>query len=263
MLGGALAPYLASEADANALSYALKIVINIVYGLTSASFRNAFRDPRNKDNIVAKRGALFMIDLKEAVQAKGFKVVHIKTDSIKIPDATPEIIDFIVNFGKEYGYDFEHEVTYSKFCLVNDAVYIAKAADGSWTATGAQFAEPYVFKTLFSGDPIVFADYCQTKTVTKAALYLQFPDAEDEPHFIGRAGSFVPVKEGTGGGILLRGKDGKFHSAAGTKGYYWKEAVVVKAMGLEDDVDLDYFRKLVDAAVKNISQYGDPEQFRE
>ena len=40
--------------------------INSVYGLTSASFNNAFRDPRNKDNIVAKRGALFMINLKHA-----------------------------------------------------------------------------------------------------------------------------------------------------------------------------------------------------
>jgi len=262
MLGGALAPYLGSDGDAKALSYALKIVINIVYGLTSASFRNAFRDMRNKDNIVAKRGALFMIDLKEAVQAKGFKVVHIKTDSIKIPDATPEIIDFIVGFGKEYGYDFEHEGTYSKFCLVNDAVYIAKTEDGTWTATGAQFAEPYVFKTLFSGEPIEFADYCQTKTVMRAALYLQF-EGDDEPHFIGRAGSFVPVKEGTGGGVLLRGKDGVFHSAAGTKGFFWREAVAVKAMGREEDIDLDYYRKLVDAAIKNISQYGDIEQFRE
>lgn len=205
-----------------------------------------------------------MIDLKEAVQAKGFKVVHIKTDSIKIPDATPEIIDFIVNFGKEYGYDFEHEVTYSKFCLVNDAVYVAKAADGTWSATGAQFAEPYVFKTLFSREPIEFADYCQTKTVLKAALYLAFEgDGEGDPHFIGRAGSFVPVREGTGGGILLRGKDGKFHSATGAKGFFWREAVQVRDAGLEGDIDLDYFRKLVDAAVKNISQYGDIEWFRE
>jgi phage/plasmid-associated DNA primase len=261
MLGGALAPYLGSDRDAKALSYALKIVINIVYGLTSASFRNAFRDVRNKDNIVAKRGALFMIDLKEAVQAKGFQVIHIKTDSIKVPNATPEIIDFIVNFGKEYGYDFDHEVTYSKFCLVNDAVYIAKTADGVWTATGAQFAHPYVFKTLFSHEPYEFGDYCETKTVTKAALYLQFGDAE--PHFIGRAGSFVPVREGCGGGILLRGKDGKFNSAAGTKGFLWKEAVVLKWPEQEDDIDLNYFRKLVDAAIKNVSQYGDIEQFRE
>ena len=63
MLGGILEKYLDKPEDAKDLSYALKIVINIVYGLTSAKFDNKFRDPRNIDNIVAKRGALFMIDL--------------------------------------------------------------------------------------------------------------------------------------------------------------------------------------------------------
>src|SRR5207237_9495841 len=53
---------------ADQLAYALKIVINIVYGLTSAKFENPFRDIRNIDNIVAKRGASFMIELKHALQ---------------------------------------------------------------------------------------------------------------------------------------------------------------------------------------------------
>lgn len=82
------------------------------YGLTSAGFENPFRDNRNKDNIVAKRGALFMVNLKHAVQSQGFTVAHIKTDSIKIPDATPEIIKFVTEYGKLYGYNFEHEATY-------------------------------------------------------------------------------------------------------------------------------------------------------
>lgn len=263
ILDGKLAPFLVSPDDAKALSDALKIIINIVYGLTSASFENPFRDPRNKDNIVAKRGALFMIDLKKAVQEKGFKVVHIKTDSIKIPNATPEIIEFVTEFGKRYGYEFEHEVTYSKFCLVNDAVYIAKDQGGKWHATGAQFAHPYVFKTLFSGEPIVFADLCETKTVT-AALYLDFNDG-GVPHFVGRAGSFVPVQPGTGGGSLLRGKDGQFHAATGTKGYLWKEAALVKMARdeeLEEAIDMRYFRKLADTALETIGKFGDPEWFR-
>ena len=262
LLGGALEPYLESESDATALSYALKIVINIVYGLTSASFANPFRDPRNKDNIVAKRGALFMIDLKEAVQkfgGFGHTVVHIKTDSIKIPDATPEVIQFVIDFGKRYGYEFEHEATYSKFCLVNDAVYVAKTDSGKWTATGAQFQEPYVFKTLFSREEITFDDYVQIKTVT-AALYLDF--GKGDPHFVGRAGAFVPVKAGTGGGTLLRGKDGQFHAAGGTKGFEWREAVHVRELGLEDTVDLSYFRKLTDSAYENLAKYGDVEWFR-
>lgn len=70
------------------MAFALKIPINSVYGMTSARFDNKFKDPRNIDNIVAKRGSLFMIDLKHFVQEQGFVVAHIKTDSIKI-DATP------------------------------------------------------------------------------------------------------------------------------------------------------------------------------
>jgi hypothetical protein len=257
LLDGRLLPFLDDNNEAVALSYALKIILNIVYGLTSAVFENPFRDIRNKDNIVAKRGALFMIDLKEAVQARGFQVVHIKTDSIKIPDATPDIIEFVRNFGEDYGYDFEHEVTYQKFCLVNDAVYIAKTMFGEWTATGAQFAHPFVYKTLFSKEPLVFNDYTETRIVTKGALYLDHEDGD--PQFIGRAGSFIPVLAGTGGGSLVRGRDGIFHSATGAKGWYWRESEVVRELGLEGDIDMGYFRKLVDAAVKNISKFGDVE----
>ena len=177
MLDGALAEFLSTDEDADALAGALKIVINSVYGYTTATFDNPFKDPRNVDNIVAKRGALFMVNLKHEVQERGFTVAHIKTDSIKIPNATPEIISFVTEYGKKYGYNFEHEATYEKMCLVNDAVYIAKYADGKhageWTATGTQFQVPYVFKNLFSKEPIIFDDMCETKSVT-SSLYLDF-----------------------------------------------------------------------------------------
>ena len=175
MLDGKLAPYLNDESTAKDLAQALKIAINSVYGLTSASFDNPFRDIRNKNNIVALRGALFMRTLQDEVQSRGFTVAHIKTDSIKIPDATPEIIQFCMDFAKQYGYTFEHEATYDRMCLVNDAVYIAKYKDGKhageWTATGTQFQVPYVFKSLFSKEEIKFEDLCETKEV-KTALYL-------------------------------------------------------------------------------------------
>lgn len=133
ILGGKLTPYiqkvLDGEMTSKDLANALKTAINSVYGLTSASFDNPFRDKRNIDNIVAKRGALFMIDLKNEVLSRGFTVAHIKTDSIKIPDATPDIIQFVMDFGKRYGYTFEHEATYDRMTLVNDAVYIAKYKD--------------------------------------------------------------------------------------------------------------------------------------
>lgn len=324
MLDGKLTPYIQKVIDGEMtskdLANALKTAINSVYGLTSASFDNPFRDPRNIDNIVAKRGALFMIDLKNAVLERGFKVAHIKTDSIKIPDATPEIIQFVMDFGERYGYTFEHEATYDRMCLVNDAVYIAKYKDADecekmygyvpgdnkkkgnkWTATGTQFQIPYVFKTLFSKDNIVFEDMCETKSVS-SSLYLdmnenlpdvsqyekEFCKAESDYkkgllsdttfedtckrliplietghnyHFIGRVGQFCPIKEGCNGGLLMREKDGKYYAATGSKGFRWLESEMVKQLEKEDDIDRTYYDKLVNEAVDTISQYGDFEWF--
>ena len=270
LLGGALKPYL-NEDQAADLAQALKIIINSIYGLTSASFSNEFRDPRNKDNIVAKRGALFMTLLKQEVQKRGYTVCHIKTDSIKIPDATQEIIDFVTKFGKEYGYSFETEASFEKFCLVNDSVYVAKFKEGKkagqWTATGKQFAVPYVFKTLFTKEPLVANDFCETFSV-KSALYLdmneKLPDVsayekeleklEDkykkgklsdttfesesarlndlissghDYRFIGKVGRFTPIKPGKGGGWLMREQNGKYYAATGTTGYRWLESEVI------------------------------------
>lgn len=272
MFGGLLAEYLQSEEQAEALSYALKIAINSVYGLTAAKFDNKLRDPRNVDNWVAKRGALFMIDLMEEVKKMGYHVVHIKTDSIKIENPDEKIEKFIYDFGKKYGYNFEIEAIFDRICLVNDAVYIAKYADcpengkhaGKWGATGAQFAQPYVFKKLFSGEPIEFKDMCETKTVT-SSLYLDFnenlPDDEHNYHFVGRAGQFCPILPGYDGGLLLREKDGKYSAAVGTKGYRWKESEIVKELHQEDQIDKSYYNALVDAAVKDISEFGDFEWF--
>ena len=58
LFGGKLAKYLDDPQQAKALAQALKIAINSVYGLTSASFDNPFRNPKNANNIVALRGAL-------------------------------------------------------------------------------------------------------------------------------------------------------------------------------------------------------------
>ena len=278
MLDGKLAKYLEDKAAAKNLAQALKIAINSVYGLTSAKFDNPFHDIRNRDNIVAKRGALFMVNLKHEVQARGFTVAHIKTDSIKIPSATPEIIRFVQEYGKYYGYNFEHEATYDRMCLVNDAVYIAQFATvdrckklygadyvgasndivkeckedgGKWTATGAQFAQPYVFKRLFSKEPIEFSDMCEAKSVSTAmeldfneglpdvsvyekelserlkpagkgrpgAEFVSMTDEELEAEiakghdyrFIGKTGLFCPIQKGHGGGLLMRKTDDGKH----------------------------------------------------
>lgn len=314
LLDGKLVPFVEKLKNGTAdftnkdLANSLKTVINSVYGLTSAKFENPFRDPRNIDNIVAKRGALFMIDLKNACQDRGWTVVHIKTDSIKLANVTDEMKEFVMAFGKKYGYNFEHESTYDRMCIVNDAVYIAHSCygdhEGEWTATGAQFQEPYVFKTLFSKEPIEFEDLCTTKSVT-SSLYLDMneslPDVSAEEKelnkllkemktmeadsdefislkskvddlkadiskghaysFVGKIGSFCPIKPGCGGGILVREKDGKYYSATGTKGYRWLESELVKGCNKVDDIDESYFINLVDQAKDDISKYGDFEVF--
>jgi len=266
MLDGKLDQFLRDREEnydikaADALSYALKIVINIVYGLTSATFDSPFRDKRNKDNIAAKRGALFMIELKRYVQELGYKVVHIKTDSIKIANADDEIVDHVFNFGQKYGYTFEHESTYDKICLVNDAVYVAKMTgqDPEWTATGAQFKVPYVFKTLFSGEPILSNDLAETKQVSKGYMYLVF---ESGPHFVGKTGRFIPVTESSGkGGKLVRKYNDKDYAVAGTKGYLWVESDAAKALNMDLEIDISYFERLVQEAKDTISKFGSYEE---
>lgn len=290
LFNGKLAKYLDDPKQAKALSQALKIAINSVYGLTSATFENPFRNRKNANNIVALRGALFMRTLQDEVQQRGFTVAHIKTDSIKIPDATPEIIDFCMKFAEKYGYTFEHEATYEKMCLVNDAVYIARYLDADqcqsqygytpekngehskeWTATGTQFQIPYVFKTLFSHEPIVFADLCQTKTVSKGAIYLDknedLPEGEHNYIFIGRVGSFCPVKPGSGGALLVRESgvndagEKTYAAVTGTKGYRWLESEMVHELQMEDEVDRSYFDKMADDAADAIAKHGDFEWF--
>lgn len=283
LFGGRLANYLNDESSAAALAQALKIAINSVYGLTSANFDNPFRDVRNVNNIIALRGALFMRTLQDEIQQRGFTVAHIKTDSIKIPNATPEIIQFVMEFGEKYGYEFEHEATYDRMCLVNNAVYIAKYATsedcinqygyspgdnkkkgGKWTATGAQFQIPYVFKKLFSKEDLIFDDLCETKSVT-STLYLDMNEGlnEDEHNyiFIGKIGRFCPIKPDHGGGVLYREKEGKYYAATGTKGFRWLESEMVFELNKLDDIDESYFIKLADEAKDAINKYGDFEWF--
>lgn len=282
LLDGKLAKFLTgSDEDAEKLSYALKIVINIVYGLTSAKFPNAFRDERNKDNIVAKRGALFMIDLKNYVQSLGIPVIHIKTDSIKIPHVPdhPDIIDLIVEFGRQWGYEFEHDATYTKFCLINDAVYIAFDKDKEkWVAVGAQFQHPYVFKTLFSKEKLEFSDYCETKNVLKGSMYLHFerdvpavnqkgekvpPIPVEQMIHVGRTGSFVPVL--TGGGDLYRVHEVQQVSVSGTKGHKWITREMAQSRQANQDliVDMVYFEELVQKAKDAVAEHEPSHDFEE
>ena len=191
LMDGKLAHYLNDPSTADDLSNALKTILNSTYGLTAAKFPNPMRHPKNNNNIVALRGALFMKTLQDEVEARGYKIVAIKTDSIKIADADAGIVDFCIEFGKKYGYTFEFEAFYDKICQINDADYVARYKDkescenifgyvpgknnknaGKWTATGKKFQTPYVFKTLFSHEKINFSDLCNVFTVDGGALHL-------------------------------------------------------------------------------------------
>ena len=345
LYGGILAPYLTSDEDAKQLSQALKIAINSVYGLTAAHFPNKLCDPRNNDNWVAKRGALFMIDLMLAVKEKGYRVIHVKTDSIKIDQPDEKIFQFVYDYGKKFGYTFEVEHKFEKICLVNNAVYICKYTNdpangkkaGQWDATGDQFKEPYVFKKLFSKEEPDFWDLCVTQTVKVGlGLYLDMDEELPDPseyekeeekllrkwhkvqyelteendqkltsgfapmltgipdkkleqyaieafhadyirlcelrelikgchdyRFIGKAGLFVPMKSGAGGGRLVRENNGKYAYAAGSKGYRWLEADTVRNYHLEDQIDTGYFEVLKEDAMRTVAYYGNFTAFAE
>lgn len=297
ILDGKLTPYVEKvkrgEIASAALADALKTAINSVYGLTKARHKNKFKDDRNVDNIVAKRGALFMIDLEEAVAAQGYTPAHIKTDSIKIPNADMKIINFVMEYGEKYGYHFEHEATYRKMALVTNADYIAKYADeeqcmklygyvpdknkkkpGKWTATGARYKEPYVFKALFTHDPIEYSDYCQTK---ESKTYIVMDDNEgkgDDYHnykFVGKVGSFVPVVDGSGGCELFSVKEtGKtdtgepilsYGAVPKTKGYRWVESEALQDTDYENVIDKSYFRVMCDEGKAMIDEYMPFEEF--
>lgn len=266
----------ASDDELKNLAQALKIAINSVYGLTSAKFDNLFKDPRNIDNIVAKRGALFMITLKHEVEKLGAKVIHIKTDSIKIERPSIKVRNYIMEFGKKYGYTFEIEHQYERMCLIDKAVYIARyenydedwkkdndkaiskglPSPTRWAPTGKQFMEPYVFKTLFSKEEIEFKDLCQEREV-KTALYLDMNEHSNNPDnhdykFVGKVGSFIPIKDGAGGGLLMRKDEtGKYSYASSSKGYRWLESESIKGIkNVNDIIDYSYYDNLVDKAKK-------------
>ena len=267
LLDGVLGPFLDDpDMDPKNLANALKTALNSLYGYTKMTTALDFVHPKNKDNIIAKRGALFMINLLEEVKARGGHVVHIKTDSIKVVDPDEELEEFIFSYGEQWGYEFEIESCYDRMALVNDAVYIAHDDDG-WHATGQQFAEPYVYKTLFSLEDTEFNDYTVTKTVSnKGKMYIDIDkDLDENKHtykFVGAVGRFCPVNENLlGGGPLLVLRGDKYNAVTGTKGYCWKEADLVKEAHEEDSINTSYFEALADKAVNTIAQYGDFKKF--
>ena len=65
---GKLEKYLTSDEEADKLQAAFKLVLNSTYGIAAATFDNPLRDPRDKNNIIALRGALFMKTLQDQTE---------------------------------------------------------------------------------------------------------------------------------------------------------------------------------------------------
>lgn len=245
MFDGVLAPFLDNPEYLKPLVTALKIVINSVYGMTSAKFDNKFKHPDNIDNIVAKRGALFMVDLKFAIEEQGYQVCHIKTDSVKIPNADEKIIKFVEDFGaqEKYRYRFEHEHTYKRMALINNAVYIAQLEDDTWSPTGAEYANTYLLKRVWTKEELVDKDFFITKQ-SKGHIYLG-----DE--FVGKVGSIYASK--TGAECMWTEDNENFKSITGTKGYLFKQTDKFDI----EDVDFSFYDKIAVDGLKKIMKVGD------
>ena len=245
MFDGVLAPFLDNPEYLKPLVTALKIVINSVYGMTSAKFDNKFKHPDNIDNIVAKRGALFMVDLKFAIEEQGYQVCHIKTDSVKIPNADEKIIKFVEDFGaqEKYRYRFEHEHTYKRMALINNAVYIAQLENDAWSPTGAEYANTYLLKRVWTKEELVDKDFFITKQ-SKGHIYLG-----DE--FVGKVGSIYASK--TGAECMWTEDNENFKSITGTKGYLFKQTDKFDI----EDVDFSFYDKIAVDGLKKIMKVGD------
>lgn len=308
-----LAKYFKDPSMIDGFAHAMKIIINIVYGMTSAPYDNKFRDPRNVDNIVAKRGALFMMMLEEEMVERSVNVIHVKTDSMKLTNYLPEDIDYAMKRANEFGYTFEIECVYDRLALVNKAVLIGhhegKPEHGpkTWEAVGSQFAEPFVYKKLFSHEEIEEADFMSLKAV-KSAIYLgerfigknanvyasntgedllsarevniaqsiqvraQKPIekylpkrdyeglsyAEQESNRVAKIAKELDLKPELVKNIIdnnfPKTNVTKYNYVTGTKGYKWGLSSEYKG---KDDVDMYYYKRLVDEAVDSIYDVGD------
>ena len=194
-----------------------------------------------------------------------------KTDSIKLPDPSPDTVEFVMEYGRKYGYTFELESVYDRFCIVDKANYIAHGQEGEhageWTATGKFFARPYPYKYLFTHEPIGIKDMSEVLGVHKGeGIYLLSEDrvvdfeATNNPvllQYVGKIGRFTPVLSGIGGGVLLREANGAFHALQGTKGYLWMETESLENREDHAYDNHEYYMQQVEECLDRIKETAD------
>jgi hypothetical protein len=260
----------------------VKEFCNQGYGIFTATFDTRSRNPHNNGNPVANYSACTVVKAVDAVMAHGGHVVHVKTDSLKIPAVTREVLDAAMASAVEVGQSFDIEDIYQKFLLLNKSEYAAFAqSDKSWHFRGKKFLRPYIRKMLFMHDPMSFDDYAET-IASQGTLYLVNPnDPEDRQH-IGKVGKFLPMASVEEGGRTLvtervntKGQkelvvadvgngdecpDGEplFTQSApgGTKGYLWMDKDAYILMYGEDlsHVNHAYYENMQQAVIDEINE---------
>ena len=115
---------------------------------------------------------------------------------------------------------------------------------GTWEVVGAQFAEPYVYKTLLTKEEVEDEDFAVVKEVKNAAIYLG-------DNFVGR---LARVYASISGQEMTRRTDDKTGAVSGTKGYLWRTFDDYRGA---KDVDMTYYDSLVKKAEEAINSVGD------
>lgn len=233
-----------------------------------------------------------MMMVKRELEAMGQRVIHVKTDSFKLPGAGQEIFDYLQERAHAFGYNFDWEATYSRLALVNKAVIIGQyeypeKKRGQWSPIGAQFAMPYVLKKLFTGDDVKEEDFAIFKSA-KSSIYLGdrfigknanvYASVTGEDMFrTGEVDVAKKIQTRWNKGMdpekiakevalslddVLRIAENGFkpemqttmNSVTGTKGYGWKLWSDYSGV---DDIDVGYYDGLVKDAVDSIYKVGD------
>lgn len=122
----------------------LKLCLNSLYGLSSASFDNFMKLPENETNLIANLGNIMMNELYQECIAKKYNVVHIKTDGIKIANCTEEMINFCIDFAKSWGFNFSIDEKYKDFLIIDNANYIGVTEDGKISSRGELFNNNWI-----------------------------------------------------------------------------------------------------------------------
>jgi hypothetical protein len=127
---------------------------------------------------VAKRGALFMIDLKHFVHDRATTSSTSRPTRSRSRTPPRRSSSWSPSSASSTATTSSTRQRTTQFCLVNDAVYIARQGrrgkDAKWTAVGAQFQHPVRVQDAVHHEDIKFDDYCETKQVTKGAMYMDF-----------------------------------------------------------------------------------------